>query len=106
MTDTVATSYEGEISDIKFGDSDGFILSVGMDIFFPAEIEEHPEPTLHMFHTVTFERPPEEEFISFDNVTIDMIKKWAKIDGDLENKVIEHRERMRTMIQSVTPADD
>jgi hypothetical protein len=104
MTEAVTSPYEGEISDIRFGGSDGFILSVSMDISFPAEIEEHPEPTLYMFHTVTFERPPEEEFISFDNVTIDMIKNWAKID--LENKVIEHRERIRTMIQSITPADD
>lgn len=106
MTDTVASPYEGEISDINFGDSDGFILRVGMDIFFPAEIEEHPDSTLYMFHTVTFERPSDEDFIPFDNVTIDMIKEWARIYGDLENKVIEHRERIRTMVQSLTPADD
>lgn len=35
-----------------------------------------------------------------------MIKEWARIYGDLENKVIEHRERIRTMVQSLTPADD
>ena len=98
--------YTCEIDDLRLGGPDGLILSVGMHIFFPTEIEEYPHPTLTMYYTVDLERPPEDEFISFDNVTIDMIKEWARIHGDLENIVIEHRERIRTMTVSSNPSPD
>lgn len=77
-----------------------------MDICFPAEIEEHPEPALYMSQLVTFEKPSEDDFISFDDVTIEMIKEWARVCGDLENKVIEHRERIKAMIESTTIVDE
>jgi hypothetical protein len=97
--------YICEIVDVMLGDSDGFVKHIGMRMSFPSEIEGHPED-LYMFHTVDLERPPENEFISFDDATMSMLKQWARVGGDLDNVVIEHRNRVRQMIESTNPSSD
>lgn len=91
--------YICEIVDITFGSSDGFVERIGFNMFFSSEIEEHPGD-LYMFHTVDLERPPEDKFIPFDDITLSVLKQWARVSGDLDNVVVEHRNRIRQMIES------